>query len=170
MSMVLVSTVTVGAAGAASIEFTSIPQTGTDLLITWSTRSTNNDDFVNVTFNGSSASFTERTLGANGASVFSETKTNFAGFKPVSGTTANTHGNASMYIPNYAGSTNKSFSIDTVTEDNAAVAWQFIIAGLWSSTSAITSVALTVPTGLFAQYSTASLYTITKGSGGATVS
>jgi hypothetical protein len=47
-----------------------------------------------------------------------------------------------MYIPNYAGSSNKSVSIDAVTENNATAAEANLVAGLWSSTAAITSITL----------------------------
>ena len=36
----LISSVTVGSGGASSIDFTSIPQTYTDLVVRWSTRGT----------------------------------------------------------------------------------------------------------------------------------
>jgi hypothetical protein len=46
-----------------------------------------------------------------------------------------------------------------------------IIAGIQTSTAAITSLTITLQASdTIAQYSTASLYTITKGSGGASVS
>jgi len=88
---------------------------------------------------------------------------------PGSTATANTFGNGSLYIPNYAGATNKSLSFDSVAENNATSAWLQITAGLWSSTAAITRITLSGWTALAAG-STVSLYTITKGSGGATVS
>ena len=52
---VLLEKVTVGAAGAASVTFTSIPQTGyTDLVVKMSARSTSGADWNSVSFNGSS--------------------------------------------------------------------------------------------------------------------
>jgi hypothetical protein len=85
------------------------------------------------------------------------------------GATASTFSNDAIYIPNYSGSTNKSVSIDTVTENNATAAHQTITASVWANTAAITSIKI-VTGANFAQYSTASLYKFTKGSGGATVS
>lgn len=77
-------------------------------------------------------------------------------------TTANTFNNLSLLVSNYAGSTNKSVSVDSVTENNATNAFANITTGLWSNTSAITSLKLdgTANSGVFAQYSTASLYKI----------
>jgi hypothetical protein len=65
-----------------------------------------------------------------------------------------------IYFPNYASATNKSFSIDSVTENNATLANQFLTAGLWSNTAAITSITLLAASGNLAYYSTASLYGI----------
>jgi hypothetical protein len=77
--------------------------------------------------------------------------------------TSNTFGNTSVYIPNYAGSNFKSISIDGVTENNATAALQFFNAGLFKSTSAITSISLTAYNfASYVQYSTADLYGISN--------
>lgn len=168
MSMTLISTATVGAGGAASIDFTSIPGTYTDLLIVLSSRSTVNTGVVRIAFNGSTTSFTSRALQGTGSSSLSFTETNFVGHTSNSDYTANSFGSHQIYIANYAGNTNKTFSSDSVAENNASANLSNLIAGLWSNTAAITQVTLSLSN--FAQYSTASLYGITKGSGGATVS
>jgi hypothetical protein len=67
-----------------------------------------------------------------------------------------------MYIPNYASSNYKSFSIDSVTENNGTVAYQIMHAGVWSNTAAITSLTITAAGGNLAQYSTATLYGVYK--------
>jgi hypothetical protein len=171
MTMTLVSTVTVGAGGAASIEWTGIPATGTDLLVVVSARH-NNATYgdTNITFNSSGTGYSARLLYADAINGGAKSTTGIYGFTTPSDYTANTFGNLQIYVPNYAGSTNKSFSVDSVTENNATGAWSGIHAGLWSNTAAITSLKVAPYSGLFVQYSTASLYTITKGSGGATVS
>ena len=48
----LIETVTVGSGGAASIEFSSIPQTYTDLKVVYSLRSTNSSVILDIQFNG----------------------------------------------------------------------------------------------------------------------
>jgi len=177
MTMTLVSTVTVGSGGAASIEFNGVPQTGTDLLITLSARDTyavTGDNGFTFQFNGNSSGYSSRRLTGTGSSTNSTNSTN-AYFFPSSGspngsTTSNTFGNVSIYIPNYTSATAKSVSIDAVGENNATAAEQEIYAGLWTGTSAVTSISFGAGYDSFAQYTTASLYTITKGSGGATVS
>jgi hypothetical protein len=177
MTMTLVSTVTVGAGGVASIDFTGIPQTGTDLVLVVSARTgyAGTGDNLVARFNGDSASnYTYRWLYGNGSSAGSGTGA-ISGILGIvasgSTATASTFGNASIYIPNYTGSTNKSASCDAVNENNAASATQFINAGIWNNTSAITSISLVSTTSsTIQQYSVASLYTVTKGSGFATVS
>lgn len=175
MTMTLISTVTVGAGGAASIDFTSIAGTYTDLLVVWSTRDNvaGNQNNLQVTFNGTTSGYSERILYGNGSSAasLSNSGANFSFVYSVGASaTANTFSNGQMLIPNYAGSTNKSVSIDVVGENNASSALQVLNAAMWSNTAAITRVTLTSNGGTLQQYSTASLYGITKGSGGATVS
>lgn len=174
MSFQLISTTTVGSGGAASIDFTSIPGTYTDLFILLSTRDTQTGDgagqYYKIKFNGGSTVATTRYLQGNGGSASSGTLNELGGISDHASSTANTFANNSIYIPNYAGSTAKSFSVDSVTEQNATSAYQTLIAGLWNVTSAITSISLVPATGNFVQYSTASLYGIKSGSGGATVS
>jgi hypothetical protein len=81
---------------------------------------------------------------------------------------ATTSGNTSIwgvgtfYIPNYAGSNNKSVSADNAREANQATDTYLVMdAGLWSNTSAITSIKIAPRVGPnFVQYSTAYLYGI----------
>jgi hypothetical protein len=170
MSMTLVETITAGSGGVASMTFSSIPQTGTDLLLVVSHRAASGGPILKIRPNGSSTGFTARQLYGDGSSRASYTVTdeNIVSMQPGDAT-ANTFGNTSFYIPNYSGNTNKSISVDSVTENNGTTAYQEIIAILWSNTAAITSIVLTSTVNL-AQHSTASLYIVTKGSGGATTS
>jgi hypothetical protein len=165
MTMQLIETKTLGTA-AASIEFTSIPQDFTDLVVLLSGRLTGGTTFgVSVFFNGSTSGFSHRKLFGRGDSVSSNTAD-----QPIilngSAFTANTFGNVMVYIPNYTGSTQKSFSIDSVSENNATLAYQTIAAGLWTGTSAITSLQLTSSDSTLTADSTVSLYGILKGSDG----
>jgi hypothetical protein len=173
MSITKIAEVTVGAGGAASIDFTSIPGTYTDLLLVVSTRCTNSAATgpVFISFNGATTNRSARTLNGTGSSVGSYTITDNFLFDTVGNTaTANTFNSSTIYVPNYAGSTNKSFSIDTVNENNTTASNQVLEAGIWSSTAVITSLSLSSPGYNFVQYSTATLYGILKGSsGGVTV-
>lgn len=146
-------------ASAASITFANIPQTGyTDLKIVVSARNT--DDYLNVSFNGSTSNLSSRTLGSNSSGAFSISATTGLsyGLSVPSSFTANTFSNVEIYIPNYTGSTNKSYSIDAVTENNGTAITLGLIAGLWSNTAAITSITLTSASSNLLQYSTFSLY------------
>lgn len=165
-TFVKIATVTVGAGGAANIEFTSIPATYTDLLIKVSTRGTTANGsggyYYDITFNNTSSNRSGRYLeGANGTTVFSATYTPW-GLSTPSDFTASTFSNNEIYIPNYAGSNNKSLSSDAVNENNASTARLDLIAGLWSDSAAITSIKFVQGAGNFAQYSTATLYGISK--------
>jgi len=180
MAITLISTVTVGAGGAASIDFTSIPGTYTDLMIALSARNASvGATDVYAQFNGvTTSTYSMRRLYGEGSgsgisdAVSTPSATGFRiGRSVSSGATASTFSNCLIYLPNYAGSTAKSGSSDQVDETNATVATQLITACLWSGTSAITQVTLKQLDGNnFAQYSSASLYGIQKGSsGGVTV-
>lgn len=157
----LIQTITVGSGGAANIEFTSIPQTYTDLHLVISGRSADTIIACQVEFNGSTSSHSGRFLEGDGSTVYSYTTTSTIGaFITKSSDTASTFGSASIYIPNYTSSNHKSFSVDTTTENNATTAYPALFAKLWSNTSAITSILLKPQVANFAQYSSASLYGI----------
>lgn len=161
----LISSVTVGSGGAASMAFTSIPATYTDLLVKVSARSTftiNPQAALYISTNLSTPS--SRRLEGNGSSAASYTEAssiNASGSTPANSSTANTFGNVEAYFPNYAGSSNKSVSVDGVGENNTTAAYATLNAGLFPSTSAITSITLTTD-GNFVQYSTAYLYGISN--------
>ncbi len=174
-TMVLLEKIVVPSAGASSVTFTSIPQSYTDLKIVVSAR---NDDsnsaggLFYVGLNGVSTDLSSRVLYGYGSGVGSLSSTAASaifGYTTSSGSTASTFGNAEIYIPNYTSSNNKSISVDAVNENNATDGRQDIVAGLWSSSSAITSVTLYsarisdgAASGSFVQYSTFYLYGVAK--------
>ena len=165
----LISSVTVGSGGAANIDFTSIPQIYTDLLIKISARSTATPgvavDNLLAQYSGvTSSSYSERGLGGNGSSAYSQNYSRTyvgVGLLNSSNSTANTFGNSEIYIPNYTGSNYKSSSADGVTENNATASWVEMDAGLFSNTAAITSIKLLCG-GSFVEYTTAYLYGISN--------
>ena len=172
MTLSLVSTVTVGAGGAASIEFTGIPGTATDLLVVLSLRNIGFGSAYYGRFNGDAGNnYVQRRLYGTGSSVASQsfTSTELIVFQNEDNDTANTFSSSSLYISNYANTGAKSASLDVVTENNASNAEQGMYAISYTGTAAITSLTFLASSGNLAQYSTVSLYTITKGSGGATV-
>jgi hypothetical protein len=114
-----------------------------------------------VNFNGASTNNSTRILFGSGSSVGSFTgssPTPYGAYVEPSNFTASTFSNTEVYIPNYTSSNNKSYSIDSVTENNATGAYSNLTAGLWSSSAAITSVVISPAAGNFVANSTFSLY------------
>ena len=159
MAYELIETIEVGSGGASSIEFTSIPQDGVDLVLKLSIRDGGSNQY-RIQFNGDTGSnYPYKLLYGNGASVSNDSGTNGPyDFMTTSSDTANTFANTSVYISNYTSAAYKSFSLDSVTENNASTAYQAIQAATWNNTSAITSIKLSSVGAV--QYSTASLYKI----------
>ena len=167
-TFVKIASTTVGSGGAATIDFTSIPSTYTDLIVKLSSRSTTGTTAVGATLNSDTGSnYTERQLEGSGTGVSSTSGTfslmRIGSSNGGTDTTSNTFASSELYIPNYAGSNNKSASTDAVTEDNSSVAYATLRALLWNNTSAITSISLkNTNNNNFVQYSTATLYGIKK--------
>jgi hypothetical protein len=151
-------------ASAASVTFDNIPQTGyTDLKVVISARTDNAavNDNVSIRPNGNTTNRTAKRLYGTGASALSDSLTDIVAGNIAGATaTASTFGSAEFYLPNYAGSTNKSFSTDGANESNTGSGvFMSMVAGLWSSTAAITSLTLTSEASAnFVANSTFSLY------------
>lgn len=165
MAYTLIETVEVGSGGASSIEFTGIPQeAGADLVLLTSlkTSRTNTVEQVSLDFNGETATtnYSSLYLQGNGSSLTNATSTKVNEWATSS--EIDPFSNSSTYISNYASTTTKSFSVDSVTENNANAAYQMINAKTWASTTGIVSLRIYPVTATdFLQYSTASLYLVT---------
>lgn len=144
----------------ASIEFTSIPQTYTDLILVCSTRVDTASGVVaslKVQCNGTD--ITGRRLGAEGSPFAAYSDTGSSAYTDTAGATASTFNNTQFYIPNYAStSAYKSISIDSVAENNATAAGLSLIAGIYSSNTAISSLKILNASYNLLTYSTAYLY------------
>jgi hypothetical protein len=163
-TLTLIEAKTLGST-TASITFSSIPGTYTDLKILVSARTTDtNSKVMDISFNGNTSSFTNRwLLASDNSAISSADYSRFSSLQNSSSNTADTFSNGEIYIPNYAGSNNKSYSGDGVQEINASLgANLLLIAGLWSNTAAITSITLNPLAGSFVQYSTFYLYGISN--------
>lgn len=163
--MQLVSTVTVGAGGAASIQFTGIPATGKDLLLLCSLRDTNaaivSSSIIQFNSDTSAGNYSDRSLIGTGSSVLSVSMSYGFSYTPGADATSNTFSNLSYYVSNYASTVAKSGSMDSVQEHNDTSGRQFLQGTRWSGTSAITSMQIRPNNASnFAQHSTASLYLI----------
>ena len=164
----LLEQITVGAAGASSVTFNSIPQTGyTDLVIKVSARTAytagSYGDGLNISFNSSTTGYTYRQLqGYDSTAASANGSTQLTGLIPddAAAQTVNVFSNNEIYIPNYTSANNKSYSVDNVVEKNGTTNWVLsMFAGLWSNTAAITSIGLTSSNAsTFKQFSTFSLY------------
>lgn len=161
---VAISTVTVGSGGSASIEFTSIPATYTDLLVKLSLRSDQANVYGSstISLNNSTSNFTYKFVYGEGATAARfGGSTNLSADQNGDSATANTFSSLDIYIPNYLSSNYKSISQDSVTENNATTAYAELGALLWSDTAAITSIKVSAAsTKVWKQYSTATLYGI----------
>lgn len=163
-----IATVTVGSGGAGSVTFSSIPQTYTDLCVLVSARDDRSlyvDDY-RILLNGNTTPYAYKALSADGASVNNyqssgPSNANLVGVVTAANATANTFGNGLVYIPNYTNSSNKIYSADAVSENNATSAQQWLVAGVYQDTSAITSITIDQGDGSnWLQYSTFYLYGI----------
>lgn len=168
-TFVKIASVTVGSGGAATMQFSSIPQTYTDLCLKVSGRSDATGSVwrnYTISFNGTgyNVNMTGKGLYGTGSAVGTESPgVAISTFSTSDSATSNTFSNSEVYIPNYTGSAKKSYSGDSVTENNGTAALAYLTAMLWDNTSAITSITLgNESTAIFKQYTTATLYGILK--------
>lgn len=170
MAYSLIETVEIGAGGAASIEFTSIPQDAQDLELKVSGRGTDAFAQTSVYLQLNSDTGTNydnlglRGFGSGSASRMLDAGVNFLriSYGQAANTAANTFHSSSTYFPNYTSSAEKSIFSKGVLEDNVTGAYQLLLAGRWSGTTGITSIKVYKATGFgnWDQYTKASLYKI----------
>jgi hypothetical protein len=140
------------ASAAATVTFSSIPATYTDLVLRVSARTTEAgpNELMIYTLNGNTGSnYSTTTLIGNAATVVSNRTTSAAniraGWQDGDTATASTFGNAEIYIPSYTATQNKPTSNFSVAENNSAGTADTYInanAGLFRITAAITSIDL----------------------------
>lgn len=162
---------------AASITFSNIPQTYTDLKLVISARNndTNGAGNIMMGFNGSTSSFTNKFIqGGGSGTAGSSSVAQMIGDMDTAAETASTFNNIEVYIPNYRSSNYKSFISDSVMENNATTAYQMLTANLWSNVSPITSIEITnrsagksfVSGSTFYLYGISNVTSTTKATGG----
>lgn len=163
---VLIASNTLGSS-AASVTFSSIPGTYTDLVLRASIR-----DFSAGTVNPAYYLFNSDAIGVaagyiqltgNGTSAASSLfGSGFgAGYYVINGdtTTSSTFSSTEIYIPNYNATTNKQISVFSVVETNATAARIQVAAELYGTTAAITQLTLR-PNSTFGANSSFYLYGI----------
>ena len=154
---------TLGSA-VASVTFSSIPSTYTDIKLVFSARSSFTSDVVTgcfIRFNSdtTNANYTYKRLYGNGSAGYSDSSIQSL-FINTNNTTANTFTNSEIYISNYISSNAKSSSLDYVAENNATEAYVGLAALTWSGTAAINSITITSGDGNLMINSTFYLYGI----------
>ena len=157
----LISSVTVGAGGAANITFSSIPATYTDLVILYSTRAeVSGTNWINMTL-GAGGSYSTRYLYGTGSVV--NTGTGVFAVNEAADYTADTFANGEIYISNYLSNTTKSVMANSVSERNSSSAEANLGALTWSGTSAVSTIVLTTDGATdWAEHSTMDLYGISN--------
>lgn len=142
------------ASSAASITFSSIPATYTDLVVRFSVRSDRSSTFDNIEtrLNADSGTNYSNTLLSGDGSAAASSNSSNANIWQVQITngdtsTSNTFSNSELYIPNYTSTANRPASVFSVQEDNSATARIRLNAYLYRGASAITSMAFTPSNG-----------------------
>jgi hypothetical protein len=152
-----IATQTLGSA-AASVSFTSIPGTYTDLVLVGSPKYTSSGDYLKVTYNsdtGSNYSITY-VLG-NGSSASSGRESSTTSMNVMYMTQTTNFGVLKIDVQNYSNAT--TYKTALFHSDDASTQTQRVV-GLWRSTSAITSITLTCGSNTMTTGSTFSLYGI----------
>lgn len=160
----------------AFVQFDSIPQGYSDLLVLMSARSSQSSRSTAITFafnydNSSSYSF-RKLIGYDSSQLYTGSGSGTPAQVPevdVTGNsaTANTFGNTSFYISNYTSANPKVISVDQTSENNSNAGY---VLGMhsyrYSSTSPITSIQFGLQGHNYMAGSTISLYGVRRGSDG----
>ena len=157
-----IATVTVGAGGAASVEFTSIPATYTHLQLRYIARNNAENRFVRIRFNGNTTAsdYVYHVLNGTGAATTAGYE-NDGMYAPRVSYAANTFGAGVVDILDYT-NTNKYKTIRGLGghDDNGSGNVDFLSGFYKANTNAITSIQITFANGTYQQYSHFALYGI----------
>ena len=152
---------------AASVTFSSIPSTYTDLVVRFSTRTDEagqTRSSVILKLNGTTANYSYTRLIGNGSAASSSRVSSGLEFDvgDTSGAagTSNTFGSGEIYIPSYTVSQNKPLASYLAQENNTTSAFIRTYANLWSNTASITTLEISTPGGNFVSGSSFYLYGI----------
>lgn len=167
MPMTKIQTITLGTT-ASLIEFTSIPQTGTHLILELSARTNRSaiDDWINIRINNDSTAYYQVYRLAFQTSVSAtfiagDTTVGQAALVNGNTSTTNAFSNTEVFFSFYTDTKSKQLSIDSVVENNATTAARSFVSGFVDTTSAITSIQITSNTSSnFLANTTATLYAL----------
>lgn len=158
------ATVTVGAGGAAGITFSNIPAGYTDLSIFLNGRSTYTGDtyrYGTIQFNDSTSDQSSKYSYYDGSTQITSAGDVYY-WTPGNSAASNIFSNIHVYISNYSSSATKAVSLDSVSPSNTTQAFIAILAGRWNNTAAINKIAFFPAGGNWVQYSSATLFGISK--------
>ena len=153
-SRYLISSTTLGSS-TSSVSFSSIPSTYTDLVLRISGRTdaagTVSSGYIQM--NSVTSTYSYTFIRGDGASATSgNDSASYAGFYiggiDGGGATSNTFSNQEFYIPSYTASQAKPVGQSSSMETNASTAYTFGVAGLCSSTAAISSLTINLNGGV----------------------
>lgn len=157
---------TVGAGGASSIEFTSIPQNYDDIEVVMSARSDQAGyrDYVNININGATTNISgKRILGYDASSFISTGTTLEIGVLNGGSSTANTFSDFNLYIANYKEAQYKTIHANSICFTNGSSNNGCgLYTSVYSSNTAISSLLLKSEANTLQEGSTATLYGISK--------
>jgi hypothetical protein len=159
----LIQTVTVTGSTAATIDFTSIPATYTDLILKLSTRTNHatNGDSAYIRFNGVTTGYNTRRLQGDGTQAYSANATEILFATTAANDSANQFSNVNVYITGYTTSNAKAISFSGGSPNKGATSGYVRVgAAAWTGTGVISSISVIPNNGSFVQYSMASLYGI----------
>jgi hypothetical protein len=161
-----IATTTVGAGGAASVTFSSIPSTYTHLQVRLFGRGSgsNTQSFVKLEFNGDTtgSNYYSHYIQADGSSVVAGPNASISAHYDIAGAnaTASVFGAMIFDVLDYANTSKNKTSRVLGGVDNNGSGRMNLTSGLWLNTSAINSLTITPGSGSFVQYTSAALYGI----------
>jgi hypothetical protein len=175
----LISSYTAGVGGTASISFTSIPSTYTDLVVYLSVKtdySTSARDYAPARFNSVSSGYSRFWMFGHDSNsalqVSSASSQSYLGNSPVVGDSSvdNIFSSSELYIPDYLGSQSKVVHSYSMSPSNSTGTWMASASYMMSNlTGSINSFTIfpgggnaNATTGVFEENSTAYLYGISN--------
>lgn len=149
---------------AASVTFSSIPSTYTDLVLKFSVRNSGtNTSTVRIRFNATATNYSYTYLQGDGSAATSSraSATTFIfTLQNRNSYTANTFSSNEIYLPSYTAAQNKPLSVIGMQEDNSTAITMQATAGLWSNTAAVSEIEISTDANNFVSGSSFWLYGI----------
>lgn len=138
---------------AASVTFSAIPSTYTDLVVRISARNNGANitrQLIMTANNDTATNYSTTYLYTDGTNIVTARDTSVANINDGvrqngNNATANTFASVEIYIPSYTASQNKPISGFAAAEDNSTSCFLVVSANLWRNTAAITSLEFTNP-------------------------